>query len=592
MGVLVRNLYDVDGRWKYRKVVPVALRGHIEGNLREFIRWLGPTRQTQSELMRRYAAASSECEGLLAAAKKRAVGVFDELSAETIAHIIATERSRVLEADEEDRFDEDADHLFEDVRRQLADVPGARANPDPDRRWNNRQETLEGALVRLQHDYARGQVDELHHAEMEDLCLSHGLNVDKASLGFRRLGKAYVTMMIDLVTARLKRQRGELVPTPAPPPPLPEPSAADAGLTIREMSEKKLVSKQKGYSTREATETALRLFEGVYGQRPMASITRREVAEWVFLLQQRPRLPAKEHRSLSLKELVAAYEGRPDVARLTGKSVNGHINHLNSVWSWARKRGFIDRSLDNPFSEQRVEETMPAPTEGFTAAQLQAIFNLPVFTAGERPKGGRGEAAFWLPLLLLTYGTRPEEMSQLLVSDIFHDDEEKCWCLRITDEGDHPAKGSRHLKAEGNLLVRRTLPIATRLLDLGFLGYVESLRRAGEMALFPKLTTKGKRSYLHENFATWWGAYAREHGAIPASNIRPLREFRGTWGTAAAKADLSEEVREWIQGHYRARAKTSNRRYGIRDFGKHIDAVQFKGLDLSRVVRPDYAKGS
>ncbi|MGR6722290.1 hypothetical protein, partial [Aeromonas veronii] len=67
-----------------------------------------------------------------------------------------------------------------------------------------------------------------------------------------------------------------------------------------------------------------------------------------------------------MKELAALYAGRTEVARISSKSINGHVSHLNSVWNWARKRGHVDRTLDNPFSEQRIEETAKAPEEGFT----------------------------------------------------------------------------------------------------------------------------------------------------------------------------------------------------------------------------------
>ena len=196
-----------------------------------------------------------------------------------------------------------------------------------------------------------------------------------------------------------------------------------------------------------------------------------------------------------------------------------------------------------------------------------------------------GEAAFWLPLLLLTYGTRPEEMCQLLVSDITQDEEDGLWCIKITDEGLHPVKGTRRIKADGDALVRRTLPVSKRLLDLGFIDYVDQLRKAKEEALFPLLTTKGKRNYLHAAFATWWGKYLRSHKAIPERGNKPLRDFRDTWTTAASASGLNEEEREWIQGHYVSKGTTSNRNYGVRDFGKKIDQVVFKGLDLSK-VRP------
>src|SRR3546814_13147439 len=59
----------------------------------------------------------------------------------------------------------------------------------------------------------------------------------------------------------------------------------------------------------------------------------------------------------------------------------------------------------------------------FSVAELQTIFSLPVFTRGERPPHGRGEASYWLPLLLLWTGGRPEEIAQLMVSDFFNDED-------------------------------------------------------------------------------------------------------------------------------------------------------------------------
>lgn len=253
-----------------------------------------------------------------------------------------------------------------------------------------------------QHSYARGNIPTIIMDDLIDLCTTQGLHVDAASQDFRRLGKSYLAMLIETTKAKLERQQGQIIPTPAPPQIQTVTEIIATGLTVREMAEKKLAMRKKGYSTQEATETALRLFESAYGQVPMSSISRRDVSDWILLLQEKPARPDKPHLSLGLRELVAIYKGRKDIARLSGKSINGHVGHLSAIWTWARKSGYVDRSLDNPFSEQRVDETPPPPSEGFTPTQLQAIFKLPVFTAGERPQRGRGEAAFWVPLLLLT----------------------------------------------------------------------------------------------------------------------------------------------------------------------------------------------
>jgi hypothetical protein len=585
VGIVVQNLYRVGNRWKFRKVVPQKLRPFVDGQLTEFVRWLGQGDQQTAEIIKNHAAALSECEALLDVARKRAEGRYDELTAEVIAHLIAVARTDILLEDEDDRFDEEADHLFAGVGRQLSTVPDSSSNPDADRRWNNRQDTLEGLLADFRHDYARGAIGPAVTSEAEDLCLSQGLYPDLNGLGFRRLCKAYLMMSIEVIEAQMERQAGKIVATPAPPKAQSVQEVAAEGDMLRKMAEKKLGAVKRSGATSEATETALRLFESVYGDRVMNTITRREVAEWIFLLQQKPAKPETKHAKLGLEELVAVYKGRDGVARLSGKSINGHVGHLNAIWNFARKHGFVDRSLDNPFSEQRVEELVPEAKEGFTPAQLQAIFNTPVFTAGERPVQGRGEAAFWIPLLLLTYGTRPEEMCQLLTGDVYEDDESGLWCLKITDEGDHPVKGSRQIKSNRNKVVRRSLPITEALKRLGFIDYVKGLKEGGETALFPLLTLKG--GYLYENFGRWWGEYLREHKAIPEAGNKPLRGFRDAWTTAASRSGITEEEREWIQGHYVSKGRTSNRRYGVRDFGHKLDQISYKGLDLGRLVKPD-----
>ena len=41
-----------------------------------------------------------------------------------------------------------------------------------------------------------------------------------------------------------------------------------------------------------------------------------------------------------------------------------------------------------------------------------------MFTVGERPQGGKGEASFWLPLLALFTGARLGEIASLRASEV------------------------------------------------------------------------------------------------------------------------------------------------------------------------------
>ena len=102
--------------------------------------------------------------------------------------------------------------MFDDVRGQLTYLPGARSNLDTDRRWNNRQETLEMLLGDFRHDYARGKISEAIVSEVEDLCMSHGLHVDQSGPSFRRLCKAYLMMSIEIIEMQLNGRSGRSSP--------------------------------------------------------------------------------------------------------------------------------------------------------------------------------------------------------------------------------------------------------------------------------------------------------------------------------------------------------------------------------------------
>jgi integrase len=312
------------------------------------------------------------------------------------------------------------------------------------------------------------------------------------------------------------------------------------------------------------------------------------VTEWLDLLVRKPVAPAPTDRKLKLREMVERYEGQ-EVRRLSGGTLEQYVTALSARWGQAVEDGFIGESIPNPFRGRKIPQApRPENKTHFTRAELQAIFSVPIFTQADRPVRGKGEASYWMPLLLLFTGARPEEVAQLMVGDIFQDPESGLWVLRITDEGKHPYKGQRMLKTSGTFSGRRTFPLHPELLRLRFLAYVEDVRSSGETALFPKLRTKGLRGYLHSQWATWWGEYLRAHNVLPPVGNearKPVREFRDVWATAARQCRLPRETMEYIMGHTPPRA-TSNERYGRKGpLGEQISTLRFDGLNLSQ-VRP------
>lgn len=563
------------GRLSFRRVYPPELRPFIPGSPVELKRSLGGTSLHNLVVRQRYEAAARLWAQTVEKADKIASQRFDKPTISQVAHLAGVfERDwhqsevNTLEA----RGAGYADAVLAGWEERLSDFKHWKIDRDFDEivsQWGaSARDLFEAAGIMIAPD-DRQSIE----------ALSSALN-DKA---------------IALSASSIRRMKGDIVEVPAlaafeEQAPEPPPRRVRHEESFEAIAQALLNSTRHNISvsTAQASATALRFFREAFGPLPPRKITKALVTEWLDLLSYRPaKLPVDE-RSVPLRELVQRYEGRKDVPRLTPKTLSSLLGMLCALWNKAQQEeGKIEEDIANPFAARRsLASHRPDDPIELSTEELNAIFRLPVFTIGERPKRGKGEAAYWIPLLLLWTGARPEEIAQLIVSDIFQDPDDPTgrWLLRITDEGVHPHKGRRGLKTTKVQSGRRAFPIPQPLLDLNLLDYVEHLRALRETALFPALRTKGASKLLFPGWGEWWSKYLQEKGVLPSNaKRRAAREFRHTWTTAARRCKVPEDAREYIQGH-RGSGKSANVLYGSQSpLGARMNDVSFVGLDLSHV---------
>ncbi|MEO6825095.1 MAG: site-specific integrase [Nitrosospira sp.] len=181
----------------------------------------------------------------------------------------------------------------------------------------------------------------------------------------------------------------------------------------------------------------------------------------------------------------------------------------------------------------------------FTAAELKRLF-----------KGGEMEGfaidpaqahCYWLPHIGLFTGARVNEICQLNPQvDILQDVESGIWYLWITEEtdGDH-----RILKSTKNKISRRKVPIHSILQKLGFLNYVEQVKKQGAKLLFPAWKPmRGKASGQAEK---WFRKLIKDTGLrddTPYARIVGMHAFRHTLLTIAKNANPRLDATS-ITGH-------------------------------------------
>jgi integrase len=450
MGVVVRYLkeHPKTGELIYRRAIPAELRAFTDRT--QVRRFLGAKSTESREASRRLTEAREEYEEVVRRAQHRAEaerrtsnGTLQPITPALLEFLVQASKVEALDDDEwarwqpksPDRRKERAKRLQENVEEDLTEARAWRTDGD--------LEAIASAWT----------PHVLNVAEQRDIYL------DPQDPHFPALCVGLNDAMIEAWEGVLSRLQGHKIPTP-PEPTKPDASAARKvpAHSFETIAEAILTNERLniGAATQQSTRTALRLFREAHGSPPPSGIDKAAVSEWLDLLAARPNRLPQEQRTLSLRSVVELYRNK-DVERLSNKTISTHLAALSAVWNKAqREEGTIAEGLPNPFVRRgSLKIVRPETPTQLSTTEISAIFALPIFTAGERPTRGKGEASYWIPLLLLWTGARPEEVAQLMVQDVVRDPKGQ-WTLRFTNEGKHPHKGERSLKTEA---ARRTIPI-------------------------------------------------------------------------------------------------------------------------------------
>jgi integrase len=378
------------------------------------------------------------------------------------------------------------------------------------------------------------------------------------------------------------------VAAPVSPPVFAKP---EAGLTPLELYDRwaavasiQLEDRNRGYIQR---------LQEFLGPKPISQIepddlARFRVATLKFPNTKRPAILARP-----FNEIVewGAGEGR-ETPSLDEATVWKWINTAKQMFAYAAKNRWIEI---NP-----AEDTMKKPAkkrrarEPFDANDIAEIFSKPMFTgfSGRVDEGYRKtpgdqvvrDAKFWMPILGLYTGARMEEIGSTLVSEIRQID--GVWAIDIVDRGDED-DDDRSIKNDQS---RRIVPIHQRVIDLGFLDYVQKLDRKGYLFpdLVPSQTKRGIRRTV--NFSSWWALFCTANANVKGVGMdarkKPFHSFRHTAIRALRKHGANTVLAYMLVGHEEGEVDRINLGYGegadIRELKQTIDLIDYPTFNLTR----------
>src|SRR4029077_7095599 len=446
--------------------------------------------------------------------------------------------------------------------------------------FRKRAADLEWMMPIMQTALARGDISKIN--EHLDYLLNGllGINLDPHSEAYRRVGLAVLRKHVAALEAIKRRMEGQ--PVKSPPLPAIGSTSSEMGATLNAAFEGWKRQRVRAPGTLAEYERAIKVFTELHGPLPLVQIKRTHARQFREALQDVPARRSGKLLNASLPALAQWGREHPDVPKITAGTVNKQLTAVQAIANWARDNGMIpdEAQWSDPFRRMRLgEDEAVRGGAPFELSDLQTIFSSPVFANSERPKGGRGEAAFWLPLLALFTGCRLNELSSLRASDIAHNEIIGTQCIFVKAE----KRAGKRLKTEQS---ERFVPLHPQLIASGFLEYVnEQATECGANTwLFPKVApgTTGKSA-----FSKWFGRYLETLGVTDSSKV--FHSFRHSFVDALRLAGVSSEINIALLGHT---DPSVHEKYGAKDkavrfrhrLAEAVARVTYPGLDLSGVA--------
>jgi integrase len=241
------------------------------------------------------------------------------------------------------------------------------------------------------------------------------------------------------------------------------------------------------------------------------------------------------------------------------KTINTMLGCYSELFKWAIKNGYASNNVFDGMllKDSRKARDLRSP---FNPSDLKRIFSDSVI------RNPHKNWQKWLPVLGLYTGARLNELCQLQKKDIAK--VEGYWCISITDSGDNQI-----LKSVSS---KRVIPIHEKLIELGFIDYVNSTGTVQNNMIFPDLKLLNER-YSHTP-SRWFSNI--KNRVLDDSDRKSFHSFRHTFvdylynklklqGNPLVKALLGHSDSEITSGVYGSS-------FEIEDLNQIVQSLDFE----------------
>ena len=224
--------------------------------------------------------------------------------------------------------------------------------------------------------------------------------------------------------------------------------------------------------TEDEIRNSVKFLTECFGDIPIGDITKEKSNIIKSHIKNFPKNKTKnpKYRDKDFHSLMKMNIPQQDIIHLT--TINKHLGHLSSFMIWCVNNGYCNT---NPFTGMKIKQKKSPRDERdrFTEQELKEMFskqNYLHYTKVEKDSSYR----YWVPLIGIFSGMRCGEICSLYldnIREISGNQRNKRWCFNILEEPNRPDK---RLKTQSS---RRIVPIHDTLLDLGFIDFINLLKK-------------------------------------------------------------------------------------------------------------------
>lgn len=261
---------------------------------------------------------------------------------------------------------------------------------------------------------------------------------------------------------------------------------------------------------------------------------------------------------------------------LSIKTIKDYKSACSQMFTYGKAMEYCN---SNPLENAKLRNSKPKTRNIWQKHELTKLFSSDNFTKHTY----KNEDDFWIPLILLHTGARPSEVCQLRCSDIKYIDSVACFNFV---ENDDELGDAQRLKTPN---AHRIIPIHRKLIELGFLCYLDGRQSNGNIQLFTA-SAIGINSEWSKAYEQRFNRYISNLG-FAAGNRPTSYSFRHTFITALKTNGILEYLISELAGH-------STKSFTLDQYGKNTPAKILKNAietidfseELKFVIRKNYVK--